>query len=41
MDKVRKYVGQVGNLPRVGNPLGRSRLAAGAQDGILPHTKTN
>jgi hypothetical protein len=37
-------VGQVGNLQRVGNPLGRvqtteRRLPTGAQDAILPHNK--
>jgi hypothetical protein len=40
------FVGQVGNLRRVVNPLGgigkvaERRLATGAQDAILPHMET-
>ena len=41
------FVGQVGNLQRVVNPLGRvgnvlkRRLPTGAQDTILPYTGTH
>ncbi len=41
------FVGQVGNLQRVGNPLGaaertaKRRLTTCAQDTILPHSRNS